>query len=206
MPLAAELEAYYARFYVLSESSKRGAMRVRTVDGLERPEALTRAEAMPQVPVRFEHSSGKRPLDLMGTTWAVVDLVSDRFVAALENRGLTGWTTYPVAVSDADGRPLSGYHGLAVTGRCGPIDDALSPRVILPPPVPEGRTAEGRRGLLFELGSWDGTDVFCSPRRATIFVSNRVVDALTADAITNVEFRRTTDIERTWNADGSLLL
>jgi hypothetical protein len=203
--LTPELERYYEQFFVLGEGFTPDAMRVRTVDELERPEALTRAEEVPARPIRFEHDEGKRVLDLMGTTWAVLDLVSDRFVNSLRKRGLGGWTTYPVEVLDAAGAQVNGYHGLAITGRCGEIDDRLSPQVLLPPPIPGGRSRTGRRGLLFEHGTWDGSDLFCGPKRTTLFATVRVVAALRADGVTNVDARRALQVERTWNADGSLL-
>jgi hypothetical protein len=205
MALTPPLEAYYEQFFVLSEGSTREAVRVRAVDELEHPEALARAEDTASQPIRFAYDEGSRLLDFMGTTWAALRLVSDRFVAALRTRGLTGWTTFPVLVRDPVGQTVPGYNGLAITGRCGEISDRLSPQLLLPPPVPGGRAATGRRGLLFEHGTWDGSDLFCAPRRTTMFATARVVDALRADGVTNVDVRRVLDIERTWNADGSLL-
>ena len=34
----------------------------------------------------------------------------------------TGWRTYDIELFGRDGVPIPGYHGLAIHGRCGPMD------------------------------------------------------------------------------------
>jgi hypothetical protein len=188
---------------VLGEDFTPGALRLTATDELDDPAAIARAEHVPSRPVRFEPDEGDLALDWLGTTWAALHIVSERFIDCLRARGFTGWATYPVEITA--GKRLEGYHGLAITGRCGPIDDRLSPPVALPPPVSQGRASTGRRGLLFEYGTWDTSDVFCGPMGTRLFATIEVVDALRQDGITNVSSRRVLDVERTWNADGSLL-
>jgi hypothetical protein len=101
---------------------------------------------------------------------------------------------------------LNGYSGIAVTGRCGPIDDRLSEEVTLGPPAPHGRARRGLRGLCFPPDSWDGNDFFTSEAGgAWIFVVQRVKDALEKAQLRNVEFQRLSEIERIWRADGGLI-
>jgi hypothetical protein len=151
----------YTRFYALGESFVRGTFRVHALDEIPggQPYALTRGEVEPEEPVRFHHDQGSRIEDYIGTTWAVLHLVSDRFISVL--KGFSGWRTYAVEIYDQHGEFVPGYHGLAVIGRCGPIDDELSPVMVLPPPVPEGEAMLHRIGVRFWPETWDGSDVFC---------------------------------------------
>lgn len=130
------------------------------------------------------------------------ELVDDDFSLA---RGECRPTTFPVRVALDGSRELQGYRGLAVTGRCGAIDDSLSAEILLPPPVPGGRAGRALRGLCFPPASWDGSDVFTAEDYAGAFVVNRVKEALEAARVTNVEFSRLSTLERTWRADGSPL-
>jgi len=183
----------HARFFVLGEDFTRGALRVRPVRTLRSAERLTRGEVTRKRPLAFERDEGSRPHDLVGSTHGPV-LVSDRLLGALH--GVSGWTTYPVAIEGVEG----GYHGLAVTGRAGPVDDALSPRVMLPPPVPEGNALPGRRGLLFRPETWDGSDVFLLGDSTITVVTEAVRDALRAARVTNVALEPITEVERVWDA------
>jgi uncharacterized protein DUF1629 len=196
--------------FALSEGATLGGrssgLRVTPRGPLDNAFALVLGEERPAEPIEFVRSQGRIPYDLIGTTWAVVDLVSAKFRGVLEEHGFTGWTTFPVRIIvDDDQEALHGYEGLAVTGRCGALDDSLSERVTLPPPVVGGREAAGLRGLCFPPDSWDGSDVFTHEGRAGVCVVERVKDALEHAGVTNVKFSRLSEIERTWKADGSLL-
>jgi hypothetical protein len=141
----------------------------------------------------------------MGTTYAAVNLVSDRLLAILRERGFSGWTTFPIQISLDDGRALQGYAGFAITGRSGPIDDRFSESAIRPPPVRGGHSGRVLRGLCFDPESWDGSDIFMPEGYAGTFVVEAVKDALEEAAVSNVEFRRLSEIERIWRADGTVI-
>jgi Immunity protein family (Imm11) len=199
----------FSRFHLMEEGFERGALRVRSRSELPADAIhLTRAEAEVVEPIIFDWDEGQRRYDLVGTTWAVLDIVSDRFAALLRERGLTGWRTYPVAICGKDGEAVSGYHGLAVTGRCGPIEWERSERVILPPSVPKGRTRAGWRGLYFTPESWDGSDLFVpADGGGYVIVTDAVKNASEDRRLTNVTFTRLTEFERIWNkaADGTIV-
>src|SRR5690606_13958787 len=60
-------------------------IRVEPVEGLPcKKLALVTGERVPVDPVRFKWAEGKVAMDLIGTTYAQLFLVSDRFVQALE--------------------------------------------------------------------------------------------------------------------------
>lgn len=197
----------HAAFALRESGASLGArgspLRVATRELIHNDFALARGEDRPSVPIEFVRAEGAMLHDLLGTTYASLVLVSARFRAVLEEEGFTGWTTFPVKVVDPDAQ-LGGYGGLAVIGRCGAIDDSLSEEILLPPPVAGGRSARALRGLCFPPGSWDGTDVFTAEGRADVIVVERVKEALERAGITNIEFDRLSEIERTWRSDGSL--
>jgi len=190
------VEFDYSRFYTLGEGFMQGAIRVRSLDEIPTPDALTRAEVIPQEPVRFRYDEGRQLYDYIGTTWAVLDIVSDRVVRVLTDSGFTGWTTYPVDVRYKDGQPLHGYRGLAVTGRCGPIEDKLSPVEILPPPVPGGEAMPHYMGLRFRPDTWDGSDVFTPAGTTAAVVTEHVRNALVKAEITNLSLDRLSEVNR----------
>ena len=182
-----------------------GAVRVRSRTSLDQF-ALLRAEYIPSEPVTFEWDSGDQPLDVIGTTHASLILVSMRFVDVLRQHSFTGWTTWPALIQWPDGGDLGGYRGIAVLGRCGPIDDSLSDEVVLPPPVAGGRARRALRGLCFAPDSWDGSHIFtCDSGGGAIFVTEAVREAVARAHLTNVSVMKLADIERTWRADGSLI-
>lgn len=140
---------------------------------------------------------GGRPSDLIWTTFAGLFLVSDRLRELLESEGITGWKTYPVEVTDRSGEVYPGYHGLAVTGRCGPFDLSKSQMIIKPPPVSQGRAAPYHRGLFFDPATWDGSDVFCSENGwLSVIVTRKVHDLARRHKVRNVEFARLIDYEK----------
>ena len=55
--------------------------------------------------------------------------MSERVIAALRTASANGWSTYPARLEAEDGTEVTGYSGLIVTGRCGPIDNARSVQV-----------------------------------------------------------------------------
>jgi hypothetical protein len=87
--------------------------------------AVTRGEVRPTKPVSATWKMGRTaPSDVIGTTLSVPLLISQRVVNLLNEIGARGWSTYDVQLSGKDGKLIEGYHGLAIHGRCGPIDDS----------------------------------------------------------------------------------
>jgi Immunity protein family (Imm11) len=182
-----------------------GALRVASRELLHSDRALARGEVRPAEPIEFVRDEGRTAYDVVGTTYGRPILVSERFLDVLREHRFAGWSTFPVRVLVGDGSELDGYHGLAVTGRAGPIDDSLSAEVILPPPTQRGRARRGLRGACFPAASWDGSDVFACGESSAITVTEAVKRALEEAKATNVAFQRLSEIERTWRADGSLI-
>ena len=95
-----------------------------------------------------------------------------------------------------------GYDGLAVTERCGPIDDSLSAEVILPPQHLEDALVRGCVCVFSE--SWDGSDISTAGGYAGSFVVAPVKDAL-ENAHHQCVLRAQLRDRAIWRADGSII-
>jgi hypothetical protein len=80
----------YSRFFALAEAFERSALRVNVVEPIDvDPWAVTRGEARIDV-LRCECDEGRDALDLVGTTSAVLVLLSSRVIDALERAASEG--------------------------------------------------------------------------------------------------------------------
>ena len=139
------------------------------------PLAILRGEG-PLPPIRGSVLRAGPPIDLVGTTWAMLLLVSMRFREALQRLGLTGWSTRPIA---RDARLPEDLELLVVTGRCGPAFSASrNPLPGLP-----------RLGTFIDAGNWDGADMFVADGSGEVLVAPSRVDAVKHASLRNVELR-----------------
>lgn len=138
-------------------------------------------------PLQFKWMQGSRLTDLVSLSTAQTFLISDRVCDALAE--CTGWSTFPVTVRARDGKPIPGYHGLAVTGRSGKLDRAAGRKAWRDVPPWENVVPSRRLYAYFDPESWDGSDVFTYTPGGLTLVTRRVVDALRAIKVSNAEFR-----------------
>src|SRR4051812_42776724 len=86
----------YSRFFTLDEAFERDAVRVNVVEPADvDPWAMTRGEASVNL-LRCECDEGRKALDLVGTSLAVLKFLSVRAVEALEAGAFRGWRGLPV--------------------------------------------------------------------------------------------------------------
>jgi hypothetical protein len=187
--------------YVLTEGWRPDAIRVGPADpaALDPYAIATRSEPIEE-PLGFIQTEGSLAHDLVGTTLAVVVLMSSRVIDLLSGHGFSGWSSVAAEVLLKDGSTRLDYSCLQVLGRSGPTEDELRERIIQRPKLRGGNSAPGFRGLCFDPASWDGSDVFTPEGYAGIFVLSHVVDALLAAAVTNVDFQLASEVERSWRA------
>ena len=95
--------------------------------------ALALGEIDPPAELRFTHAGGRRFTDVLNATSGQLMLLSTRVCEAM--MPFSGWRPLPAVVVAADGSERRDYAVLCVEGRSGPIDDELSERVTLPPPI-----------------------------------------------------------------------
>jgi hypothetical protein len=147
--------------------------------------ALTRGEWRPDHPVAVGHDGGGAPQDLV---WAgpICVLVNRRVVDLLQEHQFTGWGTYAVDLRGKHGEPIEGYVGLAVHGRCGPVDKSRAKAAWRQ--YPKGMFLE-RQGFYFDPESWDGSDFFMTTgEHGAKLVTDAVRAAFTKAKIRNATF------------------
>jgi len=121
---------------------------------------VTRGEWVPPRAVHISHFKGSaNPGDVIWTSDFFPLIVSQRVIDVLEANAVTGWRTYPVVVHNKAKAVVPGYHGLAITGRCGFFDGTRSRVVLRDYPA---ALVEERVGYHLDEASWDGSDIFCS--------------------------------------------
>lgn len=147
----------FADLYLLREATARKDYRA-TFDAHDRGVALSRAEDHTDTPVGLTWAmGGGTPGDVVWTTSAAPLVVHARVVQLLRDHEFTGWTTYPVTVTAKNGAIHSDYFGLAIRGRCGPLD--LSRSVVGLAEYPGGWVPHFQ-GHYFVPDTWDGSDLF----------------------------------------------
>lgn len=137
-----------------------------------------------ELPIIFKHEYGKRLDDIIKTGYSSLHLISNRFKQVLEEGHFTGWKTFPVKVLNKKGIEIEGYHGLSVTGRCGPVDWDKS-QIIQKPFLKDGPLARYYKG--FYVDHWDGSDFFIPEEYYTICVTKRVAETLVKAKLTNIQ-------------------
>lgn len=145
-------------------------------------------------PILFEQECGKKLLDVLGTGWPGLSLISDKMKTVLEENKLTGWKTFPIKLYDKKRNEILGYHGFSVTGRCGPIDDRNA-EIIDKQRIPEGPIFKAYKGLYIGLDKWDGSDFFIPDKSLFRIITNKTANILKKDKTLNIKLTNCTDFE-----------
>jgi hypothetical protein len=158
--------------------------------------ALGRGEAQPPAPLRLEWGlGGDQPADWLWGEPSAIMVISDRLRQELKQAGVTGWKTYPTEPHDEGGRALRGFHGLAVTGRAGPRDTTRGRVITYNLGGPASEDYQVRRGLFFDTGSWDGSDMFMLAGSLWLVVTERARAVLTAAHAPDLRMTPAADVE-----------
>jgi hypothetical protein len=135
-----------------------------------------------------------------GTIWrdflwtsALILVVHERVCDVWRSNDFTGWATYMVHVFDRHGDQVEGYVGVSVKGRSGPMDVSGS-NVRWQTYSNGGRYVSEMKGLIFNPGTWDGSDFFMLEENAgtgiypgDILIIKRVVEAMKKAKLTGFE-------------------
>lgn len=154
--------------------------------------SLGLGEINPPGELRFEHAGGWHFTDVLNATSGQLMLLSARMCEAM--MPFSGWRPLPAVIVSTDGTERRDYAVLCVEGRSGPIDDALSERVRLPPPVPGTPGGPGLRGLYFQPDTWDGSDVFAPEGTTLTFMTQDVGGAIERLKPTNALIQQLSEI------------
>lgn len=188
----------FDRLFWWTESGGSRAFRVNLgAETTDEALGLIRAEFHPAHPIKAEWAMGSaQPVEVIWTTYAAPIIVSDSVVQLLRSHGFTGWSLYDVTVHGKQGEPIPGYHGLAITGRCGAIDWSKG---IAEPKVYPARVSTVWKGLFFDPASWDGSDLFMPANTALVCAVEAVKKAFKKAKVRNVVFEALDQFERSWD-------
>lgn len=185
----------FDKFYLFESELKRGGLILTSEPLLNDPFSVLSGRTKSPAPLNFVHHMGDKVYDVIDTSYAVLYLISERFVQTLNGAGFRGWDTFSVDAYGKGGSPLVGYRGPVVTGTCGPIDKTRCRRESRPPPVPHGNPYEVCVGLYFDPESWDGTDFVLPSGTGHIIVTEKVKTVLDPSALSNIQFNPLSGVE-----------
>lgn len=181
----------YRDFFVISDKFTRGALIL-----VPRINAdfymVFRSELIPEGVVECTPSLGSKPFDFLSSGYAGLYLVSNKIIKLFNSNAVSGWKSIPVRIKGYDDY---NYYILTITGRCSALDLTKSETFIKGPLTPTGKPFEAKRGLYFDLGSWDGSDVFTPEKTMFIFVTEKVKRLLVKIKATNVSIVNITKYE-----------
>ncbi len=186
------MKDYFEKYYSVLSGGKRGELVVQSIDDFcdNDYEFLAGKEKLKEKPV-FKQHMGTRQYDFIASTYAILDMISDKFLNVLKENKFTGWDTYPVKILDKKGFEIKGYRGLIVPGKCGPINEDLSKEIIYT--APSGEKLMEWKGLYFDPKTHDGSDFVVPEGTGYVIVKERVKTALEKAKITNIELIRLTE-------------
>ncbi len=147
-------------------------------------------------PIVFKQEYGSRLEDILDTGTAILFLISDKMKTILEDNKITGWKIFPIRVYDKGENEVEGYHGLSITGRCGPVNYNKS-EVIIKSLIEGGEKSRYYKGFYAGLDDWDGSDIFLSRGLFSIIVTQRVREIVKKEKLTNARFENLSEVE-TW--------
>ncbi len=135
---------------------------------------------------------GKKYYDFLTAGYSYLCLGSTKFWRLIEYGKFTGIRPINVSVY---GLTNFDYKLCSVVGRCGPIINELSVSVEKKLPLDSSKNYKTWMGLYFDLLTWDGSDFFSSRDTNHTFVTKKVVEILTENSISNVEFIPISEVE-----------
>jgi hypothetical protein len=156
--------------------------------------ALVRGSLSLEETLVFKAGRGGKATDVLWAYDVYIYFFSERLRRLLAEEEISGWTTYPVELYDRKDNHLSGYQGIAVTGRECTRDRSRSQIVDKPPPAPGGQSRQVYRGLFFDESQWDGSDMFWVSE-VGIVVTEKLYRLFQRHKIRNVEFTPLSKVE-----------
>jgi hypothetical protein len=135
--------------------------------------------------VHVEIRTGTRPGDMI---FAAFNVVSSRFLDALQECRATGYETFPIELHKR-GKLLDLYYGIRLLGRGGPFDKERSNADIR-----NGGTVHGYSAIHMDETQWDKSDVFAIPGLGiSMCVVERVEEELRKAKLLNVRMTLNTE-------------
>lgn len=178
----------YTKLFWLHDPFNRGIIRLDVQNewvDIPRAWAMFKGEYFPREPVKFYQFMGSRTADFLWSGMIPLVCISEKVYDLLSSHKFVGWTTYPAIIYDKKGNQLPGYSGLTIKSDAGIQDLTRSPVITKPPITPKGKAYQVYKGMYFDEGKWDGSDVFLI-QNGYIVITKAVRDVLVAEKVTNL--------------------
>lgn len=145
-------------------------------------------------PINFRQEHGKKESDLLDTGTIYILLISEKVRNILLRNKISGWKTYEVKVFDKNNKEITGYHGLSITGKCAPT--YFNEEKIIKKQLTENAPLSSfYKGLFFDIGNWDGSDIFMPTDSYYIIITEKVYNILSQAKLTNFKFENLIHVE-----------
>ena len=132
-------------------------------------------------PVEFVIYDGKYFRDMIDIRYdGHTVLISDRMKEVLLSNGLTGWTTYPIKLTDRKGKEVLGYNGFSIIGSGG--ESTNKEEILSIPNMWERIHAR----MKYNTNQWDGSDFFIIDKAKTC-ITHRCYEVLKNNKITAID-------------------
>jgi hypothetical protein len=184
----------HSDFYTITDRDNRGALILipQIKSDIDKYKVF-RNELIPGDVIDFFPNYGKKTYDLLFSGYTGLFLVSRFIYDLFTSNNISGWNSIPARIR---GYETHEYFLLTVKGRCSAIDYEKSETFIKAPFTPAGKPFEAKRGLFFDLNSWDGSDIFTPEKTTYIFVTEKVKEILLKNRATNIIIENITEHER----------
>jgi hypothetical protein len=180
-------------YYSFSDNDIRGALHLKTINNVDGHEIFQNNLEGIELPIQLTKLQGKKPHDIISCGWACLYVISERVKQMLEMHEITGWTTFPVQISEGL-ITNSEYYGFSVIGKSGPIINEQSKLTKMPPRMPGGSEYEEYIGIHFDEATRNQVDFFTPKGTTMALTTERVKDLFYQEKITNCAFELTTEL------------
>ena len=127
-------------------------------------------ETTPLEPFQMKISEGSKFFDVIGFQDPFNFAISERVYSLLIEHKITGWKAFEIAIEGLNEK----YYGFQILGKCGKLE--------------EPKKSGFYTGIKFDYSSWDRSDFFCPNSTALLFCSEKAMNVLIKNKVTNIEF------------------
>lgn len=181
----------HSDFYVFIPDFKRGALNL-IPSFKEDCFKLFKNILLPENELIFSPGIGSNLYDVLNSGYAGLNLVSVKVIELLKSNNISGWNAIPAIIRRFEQEK---YYVLSVSGKCKHIDYSKSELFFKKPYTSTGRAIKAKRGLFFDLESWDGSEIFSPEESMFTFVTKEVMQLFKRNKVTNVHFENVTKFE-----------
>lgn len=147
--------------------------------------SFLKGEAALPAPVYFKQHLGAVLYDHVDGGDPSLHIYHRRFFEALHQQGITGFEAVPAILQSRTS--TTAYACLVVKGRAGEEDVRKGKIIDAGPIVPGAPSKIVKRGVYFDEGSWDGSDIFLLKDKGHVIVTEKVRNIVLELGLSNVK-------------------